>query len=232
MSINEYLNRINSESQAIFKESVKEEELFEKAHRMSSCVFTFAQILTNTSENKMLTTVSELLEAASMNMSLGFYRQAFSTLKHALELGLGAIYYSVYKMEEYDWQQEITTVDWHKIMDKDTGILSSRFAKAFYPEMEEAVKHYHESVAVLYRKLSEGGLGNSERWDWGFDGITLRYNPAQLKKYFALSAEVAEAILLLMFCRYARNLSIEQLDLVPGEVDQIPAIRRVLTGEE
>ncbi len=232
MSINEYLNRINNESQAIFKESLKEEELFINAHRMSSCIFEFAQLLAETNEKKILATASEHLEAATMNLALGLYRQAFAALKLALEVGLGAVYYSVYKMEDYEWQNGIPAVQWNKIMDKETGILSKRFATAFYPEMENAVKGFNESATGLHGQLSENVHGNTGNWDWEYNGIFLRYNSAMVKKYFELSAGVTETILFVLFCRYIRSFSDDRADLIPGEMYQIPAINKVLTGEE
>ncbi|RAJ76656.1 hypothetical protein CLV59_108176 [Chitinophaga dinghuensis] len=230
--MNEYLNRINNESQAIFKESLKEEEQFTNAHRMSACIFEFAQLLTETNEKKMLITTSEHLEAASMNLALGFYRQAFASLKLALEVGLGAVYFSVYKMEDYEWQNGIADVQWQKVIDKETGILSKRFATAFYPEMENAVKKYHESTTALYSQLSAYVHGNTGKWDWEFNGIFLRYNATLAKTYFELSASVTETILFVLFSRYIRSFSEDRSDLIPAEIYQIPTIHSVLTGEE
>jgi hypothetical protein len=52
---------------------------------------------------------------------------------------------------------------WGAITEKDGGVLSQRFARAFFPELAKHVQHYRELAVALYRECSECVHGNTPK---------------------------------------------------------------------
>lgn len=148
MNITEYLLQINSKCQSIFDKTILNSEPFGKAHHLSSCLFEFSEHILDCHEKEMLATVSAQLEASFLNLSLGLYRQSFSSLRLAFEMGLGVVYFSIYKMEHYEWLAGSMDIKWSKLISKENGVISKRFASAFFPELGDLMdlynRPYHE----------------------------------------------------------------------------------------
>jgi hypothetical protein len=49
--------------------------------------------------------------------------------------------------------------------DGDGGVISARFASAFFPELKEVVPLYREIARSAYRELSEFVHGNHQTWE-------------------------------------------------------------------
>lgn len=231
MNIVEYLNRINTESQQIFNESILEVGSFGKAQHLTACIFEFSELLADTHEKKMLTTVSAQLESASINIAMGLYRQAFSSLRLAFEMGLGAVNFSIHKLDHYEWLIGKSDIKWAVLVDTDNGILSKRFANAFFPEAIDIVDDYNNRARKIYRNLSEFVHGNNETWTQS--GIELKYNKPLLERYFKSFYEVSEIILFALCCRYLKSFNEEQLDMigvVADELNHISCVRERFGG--
>lgn len=226
MKISEYLDNINSESQKIFTQSISENEEFGQAHHLSSCIFEFSENILDNDEKDMLKKVSTQLESSMMSMALGFYRQAFYSLRLSFEMGLGAVYFSTNKLEHSEWIQGKVDIVWSKIMDDANGVLSSRFSDAFFPELSYLVKDYREKSKSLYRQLSEFVHGNYETWSKS--GMHIEYNKKTVNEYFSQYRGVLEVLLLVLIVRYLKSVpkpKLESLEFVSDEFKHIEAVR-------
>ena len=227
MDIQKYFERLNDESQEVFLRSKSEKETLGAVHHLSSCIHEFSEYISDPQERKILETVCVQLESATFNLALGLYRQAFSSLRLAFEMGLATIYFSVHKMELYEWLDGRMDIKWFRLTDEESGILSKRFSRAFFPELIDQIDGYREKAIFVYRKLSEYVHGNNETWD---SGIKLAYNDDLFSRYFDYYKRVADIILFVLICRYTSALSDaarESLQFVPDEFNHIPEIRTV-----
>jgi hypothetical protein len=98
MDIQDYLNKLKGELQSILDESLVHKSDLGKAHHFSSCIYEFSEQIDDASEKKMLVAVSVQLESATLSAAMGMYRQAFSSLRLAFEMGLGSVYFSAHKL--------------------------------------------------------------------------------------------------------------------------------------
>jgi hypothetical protein len=232
MDIHEYLTQLNNESQSVFNKSTLKKENLGTLHHLSSCIYEFSGSIIDPQEKGILETVSAQLESATFNLTLGLYRQAFSSLRLALEMGLAAMYFSANKMELHEWLDGRMDIKWSKLVDKENGVLSRRFSKAFFNDMGDEVESYREKAISVYRKLSEYVHGNNETWTE--NGIKLIYNDELFNKYCEYFRSVFEVVLFSAICRYVKLFdddTRESLQFVPEEFSHISKIRKLFGRE-
>ncbi|MEI8592740.1 hypothetical protein [Photobacterium sp. Hal280] len=228
MDIQEYFSKLNSESQNVFTKTILEKEKLGTLHHLASCIFEFSDCLLDPQERQMLVTVSTQLESATLNLTLGLYRQAFSSLRLALEMGLATMYFSVNKMELHEWLDGRTDIKWSKLVDEENGVLSNRFTKAFFSECAPYTSGYRDKAMSTYRKLSEYVHGNNETW--GKSGLKVSYNSNLLNLYLESYKNTSEVILFVAICRYTRLLddaARESLQFIPEEFSHISEVREI-----
>ncbi|WP_157314976.1 hypothetical protein [Chitinibacter sp. GC72] len=209
MKINEYLETLRSGANSIFEETLEDARLG-KCHHYIACIHEFSQLIKDESERKIISNVCNQLESAILCATFGMYRQALSSLRLAFEMGLGCIYFSIYKMELNEWLNGKCDIKWSAIADEDNGILSKRFAKAFAPELTESISEIRENTKRNYRLLSEFVHGNSETWS--IHGAQLKYNNILLDQFIKAHGDVFENIISLMCCRYYHGFSQHERD--------------------
>lgn len=232
MNIKQYLNQLNKKSQEIYNETVKDVDDLGKTHHFASFIAEFSENIFEENEKKMFLTVVIQLESATLNMSYGMYRQAYSSLRLAFELGLGAIHFSVHKLEHNEWIKGENDIKWSKLIDKDNGVISDRFSNAFFPELKDLMKEYNNKSKKIYRKLSEFVHGNNETWTKS--GLAMSYNEGLKKDYFGLYKTVSEIIIFVMCCRYLKTFNQQQKEKISvfllEEMQHISPIREFLGG--
>lgn len=231
MNIQDYFSRLNDESQLIFKRSIAAKDQLGKAHHFASCIYEFSEHIPDPLEKGMFVTVSTQLESATLNLTLGMYRQAFASLRLALEMGLGATYFSIHKMELNEWLDGRADIKWSSLVDEDNGVLSKRFSDAFFKELSVEVAGYRAKAISTYRKLSEFVHGNNETWVKS--GLKVSYNQDLFDAYFRHLAAVSEVIIFVVICRYLKQLDAsarESLQFIPEELSHIPIVREVFGG--
>ncbi|HGM6604555.1 hypothetical protein ABI244_21210 [Serratia ureilytica] len=228
MDVQDYFSRLNSESQWIFKQSILKKEILGELHHLSSCIYEFSVFIVDQKEKTILETVSTQLESSNYNLTLGLYRQAFSSLRLALEMGLAAIYFSASKLELHEWLDGRMDIKWSRLIDEDNGVLSKRFAMAFFSDLIDDVEDYRKKAISVYRKLSEYVHGNNETWVNG--GIKIVYNEGLFDQYCTYYRTVFEVILFSSMCRYVKSFDEsdrESLQFLPEEFSHILKIREL-----
>jgi len=232
MKIDDYFNNINTVSQNIFQETIKDTKNLGKIHHTSAFLYEFSESLFDPDEKELLKTISIQLETSAFNMSLGMYRQAFSSLRLAFEMTLGVVYFSINKLEHNEWLIGKNDIKWAKLIDQDSGILSKRFAIAFFPELTDDIMHTNGVAKELYRELSEYVHGNSETWN--NYGITLQKDNDLISKYFHLFEKYTNISLLVLCCRYLKSIDEHSIDAISDflleEINECSPIREFLGG--
>ncbi len=231
MDIQDYFSRLNNETQKIFKQSIKEKQQLGKSHHFSSCISELSEHISDPVEKQLFITVSAQLEASTLNAVLGMYRQAFSSLRLALEMGLAVIYFSINKLELQEWLEGRNDIRWGTLLDEEKGVLSARFSKAFFNELSSETATYKKKASETYRTLSEFVHGNSETWERS--GLKISHNEHLLEEFFKNFSCVSETLIFCATCRYAKSFNqntIESLQFIPEELNHIPAIRSLFGG--
>jgi hypothetical protein len=113
---------------------------------------------------------------AMLNLVQGQYRNAFKGLRLVLELHLQGILLSADPIGLSEWLRNAKDTSWAAIVDEERGVFSVRFAKAFFPALEDKTGAYRGVVRTLYKELSETTHGNIS-------------NVIQLPRSIAFSAE-------------------------------------------
>lgn len=233
MNIQEYFSKLNEESQSIFKQSILANEQLGRAHHFASCIHEFSEYIPDPLEKGMFVTVSTQLESATLNLTLGMYRQAFASLRLALEMGLGATHFSIHKMELNEWLDGRADIKWSSLVDEENGVLSKRFSNAFFKELSSEISFYREKAISTYRKLSEFVHGNNETWVRS--GLKLSYNQELVDAYFSHLTAVSEVLIFVTACRYIKlfdDAALESLQFIPEELSHISVIREEFGGHK
>jgi len=232
MDIKEYLEKINAECQHIFAKTIVDyTESLGKSHHLSACIFEYSEFLFDENEKELLTTVSAQIESSTLNATLGLYRQAFSSLRLAFEMALGCVSFSVNKLEHYEWLKAKADIKWAKLIDKDNGVLSVRFANAFFQDLSPHISEFNERASKVYRSLSEFVHGNNETWTKS--GIQLKFNKDLADHYFEQLFEIGEIILFSLSCRYLNSIAKndrETMEFLSTQFSHIEPIRVLFGG--
>jgi hypothetical protein len=230
MNILNYFEKLNEKSQEIYAIALKEPLLLGKAHSSASEIYELSKFITDTDEQQMLGVVSSQIEASCLALSLGLYRPAMSTLRLALELGLGCIYFSANKFAHREWMNG-GDLKWSTITSDQDGVFSTRFRKAFFVNLEDENLTYRERALSVFRKLSEYVHGNNETWK--INGISLQNNTG-LRSLYANQLDEVVTVIKFAFCvRYLKSIdkaNCENVSSILEEFNYIAAIREHLGG--
>lgn len=159
------------------------------------------------------------------------YRQEFSTLRLAFEMALSVAHFSAHKLELQEWIDGRADIKWAALIDENNGILSDRFAKAFFPDFSENIGAYRAKTKRIYRSLSEYVHGNNETWS--SSGLALKFNKELLDSYFESISVVEDVVIFVLACRYLKIFSpeiLETLGFIPENMNHISYIREYFGG--
>jgi hypothetical protein len=231
MNIEEYLSRLNAESNQIFEQSIAYRDKLGASHHASSCIYEFSNNIADASEKNILQTVSSQLESATFSACKGMYRQAFVSLRLALEMGLASAYFSVHKLELHEWLDGRGDIKWSLLICENEGVLSTRFSKAFFDAFGQDMEAYRDKAKSIYRQLSEFVHGNNETWE--SSEIELAFDESKLNTYFISARTVSEILLFVLSCRYLKSFSstaLETLEFIPEEMKHLGYVREYFGG--
>lgn len=211
MKIETYYQRLNNKSQNIFTSTLERPEVLAKGHSAALSLYQFRSCIAS-DEATMLEVVCTQFETSCLAMTYGLYRSAFTSIRLALEFGLGSLYFSTNKLAYREWCNGLTEADikWATINSEESGVFSQRFALAFFPELAAHVGDFRIRAVKVYRKLSEYVHGNNATWQK--TGIALSYNSSLHDSFLDHLNEVNEIILFGICCRFLHELNSVQLE--------------------
>ncbi|MCE0499194.1 MAG: hypothetical protein LV481_14735 [Methylacidiphilales bacterium] len=153
----EYFGTLHSQCEAAFKQSLSEPNLTKIAasHRFASELALWQALIGNRREGELFQVAEHEFEYSILALIQGHYRHAFKSLRLVLELTLQAIYLSGNEIKLREWLSNRIDTSWGAIIDKQEGIFSERFCKAFFPSLKDHILHYGGMAVLLYRECSE-----------------------------------------------------------------------------
>jgi hypothetical protein len=194
----------------------------------------WADAIAPNKERQLLAAAAREYQYALLALAQGLYRQAFKGLRLVLELCLQAVHLSVHQVELQEWLDGRKHTVWNTLMDVDNGVLSIRFARAFFPEFEQDALHHRSLAEQLYRECSECVHGNAQKH------IPLPQSLAFSGDSFGLWHRKAKGVALVvtfaLAMRYLKDMTPERARTIEHDLldrlGHITALRRVFGGPE
>lgn len=179
MNIREYYEDFKQKVNSIIDTSLNEAEV---ANELALCFHlttdyeTWLECIGNRLELIMYKNAIMVYQDAIGSMLEGQYQNAFMGLRYCFERTLCGVYLSANELELRTWLDGRRDTYWSEIagkegkddeadvksgdIDADNGLFSTRYAKAFFPDLQDEIKHFRRMAVSVYRECSEFVHGN------------------------------------------------------------------------
>lgn len=118
------------------------------------------QTLANRYESVVFAQAIQEAKYAVFLISIGSYRNAYSSLRLFFELNLAAIDFSTNERLFLGWSLGKADISWNRLSDVQEGVLSKSFCGLFPLELAEHAQNYRTMATTVYRECSEFVHGN------------------------------------------------------------------------
>ena len=207
-------------------------ETIAKSHQFAYELKEWCNILENRTEVELLRVAAMEYELALLALIQGHYRHAFKALRLVLELSLQAVHLSVNEICLREWLDNRIDTVWDLIIDKEAGVFSTRFAKAFFPDLIQHVQHHRGLAIAIYRECSECVHGNNPRHIPL--PTALDFNQEVFELWHSKAEVVALVLHFAMSIRYLPGLLATQIAVVEkfltDRLGHLEEIRQLLGG--
>lgn len=153
-----------------------------------------------------------ILVSAIQEFELGFqavvsgqYRYSFIAQRYFLEQICRFIYLSTNELHLRHWKLGLRDISWGSLTDKENGIFSKSFIRAFYPEVESEGEHLVTIASKLYRESSEFIHGNFNKIEKL--PTTIEFNISLLDSWIEFMETSRFVALFLLFMRFSKNIN-------------------------
>lgn len=175
-------------------------------------LFQFIDDLTNWESILKKTIDTTILISATKEFELGFqavlsgqYRYAFIAQRYFVEQMSRFVYLSTNELYLRHWKLGMRDIAWGSLIDKENGVFSKVFIRAFYPDVEEEGQRLMSLSSKLYRESSEFVHGNFEKVNTMPDQI--EYQSEMLEKWLEYMETGKLIALFLLFMRFSKGLN-------------------------
>jgi hypothetical protein len=207
-------------------------ELVARSHQFASELESWCKILNKRTEVELLKVATIEYTFALLALTQGHYRHSFKALRLVLELTLQAVLLSTNEICLREWIDNRIDTLWSSIVCEENGVFSTRFTKAFFPDLIIHVQHYRGMATSIYRECSECVHGNIPKHVPL--PSSLEFNQEAFKLWHSKADIVAMILHFVLSLRYLRDLSENEiLDIEPFLTDRLghlEEIRQLLGG--
>lgn len=147
----------------------------------------------------------------------GMYRNAYISLRSAIELGVGFFYFTDHNYDFLDWKRNKFDMTWTRLNDFDKGVLSKRYLNLFNEQFN--TNEFIEAVGEVYRECSEYVHGKYE-YMHSLTSSKITFNKETFIKWGEMFIKIIDLILILLSVRFK-----EKLKLIDG--DKIEVINEI-----
>ena len=228
MKVNEYYSILGKTTQDIQSNSLgnNDLELLSSNHSFLHDFASWLDVLEDRPEIDIFKNAIKEYQIGILSNNLGLYQQAFMALRFFLERTLVAILFSANEIELNLWKIGERDTYWTELMDKDKGIFSPKFCRAFFPDLKSEVTHFSAITSKVYRECSEYVHGNQtiiEKLPQ-----SLEYSK-ELFYEWNEKADVIRRIILFSFClRYLKSMSTDNINKIENSIaDEFKSITQI-----
>lgn len=220
MKVTEHYEVLGKQAVKILEESMNNQDLdlLSSNHAFLHDFANWINILKGRPEKDILKNAIKEYQMALFSNNIGLYQQAFMGLRFFLERTLVALLFSANEIELNLWKIGERDTYWSELMDKDKGIFSPKFCKAFFPELKEEINHFNAITLKVYRECSEYVHGNKSVVDKISD--KLEYSNELFYEWNS-KADIIRRIVLFTFClRYLKFLDPEAIKEIESSISE------------
>ena len=137
---------------------------------------------------------------SSMHIALsGFYREAYLSLRSALESACYFIYFVDNNYAYLKWKKNIIDINWSNLKEEESGILANKYLKLHGGDFY--IEKLLNDINDIYRICSEYVHG---KYDYMFINkfSRIQYNSEGLEEFFNIYLRVAKVIIFLISIRF------------------------------
>ncbi|MEP0915380.1 hypothetical protein NC981_00995 [Leptolyngbya sp. DQ-M1] len=236
MDLRQYYQNLISSSEATLNESLQKLDELAKVHAFTEDLLIWHEVVHTRVGATVVRYAAGEIQLSALSLAYGLYRQAFTSLRLSLELSLSAIFFSTNELEFREWEQGKRDIYWNQLVDvnpdTNNGIFSKRYAKAFFPELEDSVAEYNKLARNTYRDLSEFVHGNAYTWEMSTSSIG--FDDALFHRWITNFGGVSRIISFGLTLRFLKSLERGEISSLKAHLQEylgtIPAIREVIGG--
>lgn len=170
------------------------------------------KLLNNKEDTTILLSAIKEYEFSFQAALNGQYRYAYAAQRYFLEQICRFIYLSTNELYLRHWKLGIRDISWSSLIDKDNGIFSKTFIRAFYEEVEEEGEHMVILSSKLYRESSEFIHGNFSKMN--SMPVKIGFNKILLNKWLELVETSKFVTLFLLLVRFSKELDNSEIRLI------------------
>lgn len=229
MNIVEYSKELKKQTDSIFEESLQNSTHLINAYELISNLGLWLKNLESKYDCLMIRNAIEEIEISLHQLNQGLYRGSFVSLRLALEMITGFVYFSAHNIEYLEWLNAEKDLKWSEISCKDNGVFSPRFFNAYFKELSNIQNESFTILKTTYRELSEMVHGNFFTWNNSKPELTFEISKINLfNKHIKNIIEITSIILSL---RFLKEINPSEFDtLIPEEIQTINEIRVYIGG--
>lgn len=214
MKVKEYFLEINNKIGGIIEASfdagndIKLTDLFQFTDDLTL----WEDILNKKTDTTLLISAIKEFELGFQAALSGQYRYAFMAQRYFVEQLSRFIYLSTNELHLRHWKLGMRDVAWGSLIDKENGVFSKVFIRAFFSDVEGEGIRFIALSSKLYRESSEFVHGNFEKVNAMPDNI--EYQPDMLEKWLEYMETGKLIAVFLLFMRFAKDLSNDDISML------------------
>jgi len=207
----EHFSALNHKFSAVIESSFSSEkspkisELFQFIDDLN----TWHEILQGKEDTTILLSAIKEYEFSFQAVLNGQYRYAFIAQRYFLEQVCRFIYLSTNELHLRHWKLGLRDISWGSLVEKENGVFSKIFIRAFYDEVEDEGEHMIALSSKLYRESSEFIHGNFEKISGMPDKIN--FDVKLLEKWLDFVETSKFVALFLLLVRFSKEFDAEEL---------------------
>lgn len=224
-----YINPLFGATQKTLEAALADLEIEQQLKKSVSLIATLESIQQTVSaryEYVVLQQATDEGKHAIFLLSIGSYRNAYSSLRLFFDLNLAAIDFSTNQRQFLNWTLGRGDISWSRLSDPEEGVLSKSFCGLFPIDLSDHAKSYRTMATSVYRECSEYVHGNPST------NSKLPVFP-EFRKEIVLDwcskLDTMYLVCIFLFSvRYLTELSPEQLEKVkPDLLDQVSHLTQI-----
>lgn len=202
----EHFSSLNDQFRQVIEDSFSSErgpklvELFQ----FSDDLNIWTELLKDGTDCTILISAIQEFELGFQAVVSGQYRYSFIAQRYFLEQICRFIYLSTNELHLRHWKLGLRDISWGSLVDKENGIFSKEFIRAFYSEVESEGDHLVAIASKLYRESSEFIHGNFNKIEELPNSI--EFNSSLLDRWIEFMVTSKFVALFLLFMRFSKDI--------------------------
>lgn len=174
----------------------------------------FMDIIKELECSKMMGEVTYDLLTSMYFVSFGLYRNAYISLRSALELGISCIYFIDRNYNYLLWKRNLYDIKWCDLTSDENGVISKKYLNIFF---ENDYQEFIEIVKSSYRECSEYVHGKYSYMQTS-QNLCITYDKEKFNEWNSMFNQVTQILIILLTIRFKDKIEqIEEDNLITLE---------------